>query len=167
MWIFRPPRYILPSENIVFDLSIQFWVLGTYKSPTECQKSNFGSVNNLLCKLPFQATIHSGLFDLYGLQISKYWNLCFINSKGSQIYQKIWKNCIFDSLAFDLAFATFVGLFSIFLKSLMPDKTSGGQKLIILSLFHQKKKMNEIWHFRSVCSIGNLNFPPKLFLQKL
>ena len=32
----------------------------------------------------------------------------------------------------------------------MPDKTSGGQTLIILSLFHQKKKVNEIWHFRSV-----------------
>ena len=108
-----------------------------------------------LCKQPpLQITIssyYSGLFGLYGLQIPKYWNLCFINSKWSQIYQKIRKNCIFDSLAFDLAFATFVGLFSIFLKSLMPDKTSGVQKLFILSLFHQEKKVNEIWHFRSVC----------------
>ena len=111
-----------------------------------------------LCKQPpLQITIssyYSGLFGLYGLQIPKYWNLCFINSKWSQIYQKIRKNCIFDSLAFDLAFATFVGLFSIFLKSLMPDKTSGMQKIFILSLFHQEKKVNEIWHFRSVCVDG-------------
>ena len=92
---------------------------------------------------PFQIAIssyYSGLFGVYGLQIWKYWNLCFINSKWSQIYQKIRKNCIFDSLAFDLAFATFVVLFSIFLKSLMPDKTSGVQNYLCYHYFIKKRK---------------------------
>ena len=33
----------------------------------------------------------------------------------------------------------------------MPNKASGVQELYISLLFHQKMKLNEIWHFRSVC----------------
>ena len=62
------------SEITIFNLSIQFWVLGNYKSPSKCQKSNFGSVNNLLCKLPFQATIAAFLafmaFKFKNIEIS-------------------------------------------------------------------------------------------------
>ena len=65
--------------------------MGTYKSSSECQVSNFGSVNNLLCKLPFQATIAAFLafmaFKFQNIEISAL--LTPNEAKFTKKYEKI------------------------------------------------------------------------------
>ena len=39
----------------------------------------------------------------------------------------------------------------------MPNKASGVQELYISQSFHQKMKLNEIWHFRSVWVVETAN----------
>ena len=114
------------------------------------------------------SSYHSGLFGLSGLHTKK--TLKFL-PKWSQIYPPKNLKLHFWLPVLWFGICNLCLPFSIFLKSLMLDKTSGGQRLIILSLFHQKKKVNEIWHFRSVwsclfCALNFLTFLPLFRCQQ-
>ena len=95
---------------------------------------------------------HSGLFGLYDLGIQTKVNFQSINSKWPQINEKTMKFwfLIVSGLWFGLCDLHWP--FAIFLRSLMPKKSSDMQQSYIKALFHQKQFLHEISHFGSLCS---------------
>ena len=96
-------------------------------------------------------TYHSGLFGLWDLEIQIKVNLQSVITKWPQINEKSIKFwfLIMSGLWFDLHDLHWS--FGLFLRSLMPNKSSDIQKSIIRALFHQKEFLLEISHFGSVC----------------
>ena len=94
---------------------------------------------------------YSGLFGLYDLGIQTKVNFWSISSKWPQTNEKRIKFwfLIVSGLWFGLHDLHWP--FTIFLRSLMPKKSSGMQQSYIRALFHQKQFSLEISHFRSVC----------------
>ena len=93
---------------------------------------------------------YSGLFGLYDLGIQTKVNFWSISSKWPQTNEKRIKFwfLIVSGLWFGLCDLHWP--FAIFLRSLMPKKSSGMQQSYIRALFHQKQFSLEISHFRSV-----------------
>ena len=100
-------------KNLGLHLSALFWVKSTFKRSSGCYKSNYENKNNLLCNLAFSATRAAFL----ALKILKLKNneICKSNSPNEATNMKKLRNFGFvDSLAYDLAFTTFVGLLWFF-----------------------------------------------------
>ena len=93
---------------------------------------------------------HSGLFGLYDLGVQTKVNFQSINSKWPQINEKTMKFwfLIVSGLWFGLCDLHWP--FAIFLRSLMPKKSSDMQQSYIKALFHQKQFLHEISHFGSL-----------------
>ena len=94
---------------------------------------------------------YSGLFGLYDLGIQTKVNFWWISSKWPQTNEKSIKFwfLIVSGLWFGLHDLHWP--FAIFLRSLMPKKSSGMQQSYMGALFHQKQFSLEISHFGSVC----------------
>ena len=107
--ILWPSWYILTFKILGLHLSALFWVRSTYKCSSGCYKSNFKNKNNPICKKATPATRTAFL----ALKILKLKNndICKSNTPNEATNMKKLRNFGFvDSLAYDLAFTTFVGL---------------------------------------------------------
>ena len=89
-----------------------------------------------------QFSVYSYSSGLFGLETSKYEIHEIFDTNFTQKHQKSNFLNMLTPVAFEMAFATFVGLFLFFLHSLMTIMASGTKD--------HKKILNEIWHYSSL-----------------